>query len=81
MHLMMQKLKPDLVVILTESGSHPRIAIELSKYGAHLVVEKPMALTLSDADKMIAACDKENIKLFVVKQNRFNIPIQKLHMQ
>ena len=38
-----------------------------------------MALTLSVADKMITACDKENIKLFVVKQNRFNIPIQKLH--
>jgi predicted dehydrogenase len=78
MHLMMKTVVPDVVVILTESGLHPKITIALSIYGAHIIVEKPMALTLSDADKMIAACDKGNIKLFVVKQNRFNRPIQKL---
>src|SRR6185437_429062 len=40
--------------------------------------EKPMALRLSDAEAMIAACDEANIRLFVVKQNRYNLPIQKL---
>ena len=42
------------------------------------MVEKPMALTLEDADEMIQACDKYNIKLFVVKQNRFNVPVKEL---
>ncbi len=46
--------------------------------GKHIVVEKPMALTLDDADAMIRACDRAGVKLFVVKQNRFNVPVVKL---
>ncbi|SEH18281.1 Predicted dehydrogenase [Sphingopyxis sp. YR583] len=78
MHKMMQEIKPAVVTILTESGNHARHTIELARYGAHVVVEKPMALTLSDADAMIAACDKAGVRLFVVKQNRFNVPVAKL---
>jgi UDP-N-acetyl-2-amino-2-deoxyglucuronate dehydrogenase len=78
MHAMMREVKPDVVTILTESGSHARHTIELAAYGAHVVVEKPMALTLSDADAMIEACDLAGVKLFVVKQNRFNVPVVKL---
>ena len=37
-----------------------------------------MALTLEDADKMIEACDRNGVRLFVVKQNRYNLPVQKL---
>jgi UDP-N-acetyl-2-amino-2-deoxyglucuronate dehydrogenase len=64
--------------VLTESGLHAQHTIELAPYGAHVVVEKPMALTLDDADAMIEACDKHGVKLFVVKQNRFNVPIVQL---
>lgn len=78
MHKMMQTEKVDVVVILTESGRHAEHTIALAQYGAHIVVEKPMALTLSDADRMITACDRAGIKLFVVKQNRFNVPVVKL---
>lgn len=78
MHEMMVQIRPDVVSILTESGNHARHTIELAPYGAHLVVEKPMALTLEDADAMISACDQAGIKLFVVKQNRFNVPVVKL---
>ena len=78
MHKMMNIEKPDLVVVLTESGKHAQHVIELAKYGAHIVVEKPMALTLSDADRMIQVCDAAGIKLFVIKQNRFNLPVVKL---
>lgn len=78
MHEMMKAVSPDVVVILTESGNHANHTIELSSYGKHIVVEKPMALRLSDADRMIEACDRNNIKLFVVKQNRFNVPIVRL---
>ena len=78
MHQMMQKEDIDVIVILTESGNHADHVIQLSKYGKHIVVEKPMALRLSDADSMIEACDTAGIKLFVVKQNRFNVPVLKL---
>lgn len=78
MHQMIQEVPCDVVVILTESGNHAKHAVELAKHGKHIVVEKPMALTLDDADAMIRACDLAGVKLFVVKQNRFNIPVVKL---
>lgn len=78
MHQMIQEVPCDVVVILTESGNHAKHAVELAKHGKHIVVEKPMALTLEDADAMIRACDLAGAKLFVVKQNRFNIPVVKL---
>ena len=78
LHDMMKTEKIDVVVVLTESGLHAQHTIELAPYGAHVVVEKPMALTLDDADAMIEACDKHGVKLFVVKQNRFNVPIVQL---
>jgi predicted dehydrogenase len=46
--------------------------IDLARYGKHIVTEKPMALAVSDCDEMIAACKKNNCRLFVIKQNRFN---------
>jgi len=78
MHEMMRIEKPDLVAVLTESGNHATHVIQLAQYGAHILVEKPMALTLVDADEMIKVCDTAGIKLFVVKQNRFNLPVVKL---
>jgi len=78
MHEMMKRTQVDVVVVLTESGNHAKHLIELAQYGKHLVVEKPMALTLDDADAMIRACDEAGVRLFVVKQNRFNVPVVKL---
>ena len=78
MHTMMKSEDIDVVVVLTESGNHSDDVIALAEYGKHIVVEKPMALELSTADKMISACDKNNVTLFVVKQNRFNLPVLKL---
>jgi predicted dehydrogenase len=78
MHAMMQQADIDVVVVLTESGNHARHVVELARYGKHIVVEKPMALRLEDADAMIAACDRSGARLFVVKQNRFNVPVVKL---
>ncbi|NOH80812.1 Gfo/Idh/MocA family oxidoreductase [Vibrio sp. RE86] len=77
MHTMMRECTIDVVVVLTESGYHAKNVIELAQYGKHIVVEKPMALTLDDADAMIEACDTFGAKLFVVKQNRFNVPVVK----
>jgi UDP-N-acetyl-2-amino-2-deoxyglucuronate dehydrogenase len=67
----------DAVSVLTPSGMHPAHAIATAKAGKHVIVEKPMALRLQDADTMIRACDAAAVKLFVVKQNRFNVPVVK----
>lgn len=79
-HEMMAKMKSeiDVISILTPSGYHAQNAFDVIKYKKHLVVEKPMALTMVDADKMISECDQMGVKLFVVKQNRLNKPVQKL---
>jgi predicted dehydrogenase len=74
---MMEEQSIDVAVVLTESGNHARDVLALAPYGKHIVVEKPMALRLDDADAMIAACDLHGAKLFVVKQNRFNVPVVK----
>jgi len=78
MHEMMGREDIDVVSVLTESGLHAEHVIALAPYRKHIVVEKPMALSLADADRMIGACDRAGVKLFVVKQNRFNVPVVKL---
>jgi UDP-N-acetyl-2-amino-2-deoxyglucuronate dehydrogenase len=78
MNVMARSEKIDVFVVLTESGNHAKNVIELTKYSKHIIVEKPMALTLHEADSMIQACENVGVKLFVVKQNRFNIPVIKL---
>lgn len=77
-HTMMKGAELDAVSVLTPSGSHAQNVIEVAPYGKHIVVEKPMALRLEDADTMTALCARHKIKLFVVKQNRFNVPVVKL---
>jgi len=76
---MLQKEDVEIVNILTESGYHPDHTIDIvKKYRKHIVCEKPMALRLEDADEMIRICDENGVQLFVVKQNRYNLPVQKL---
>ncbi len=76
---MLNKEDVDIVSILTESGNHAKHAIDVVKrFKKHILVEKPMALTLKDADEMIRVCDENGVKLFVVKQNRYNLPVMKV---
>ena len=67
----------DAVSVLTPSGMHAEHSILVAKSKRHVLVEKPMALTLTDADAMIHACDEAGVGLYVVKQNRFNVPVVK----
>ena len=67
----------DVISVLTPSGAHCENVLDLVQYGRPLVVEKPLALRLEDADRMIEACDAHGVKLFVVHQNRYNLPILK----
>ena len=75
---MVEKENLDLVVVATESGSHASIAIDCLNKGINVIVEKPMALSIEDADKMIEAAKIKGVKLCVSHQNRFNKSIQKL---
>jgi predicted dehydrogenase len=67
----------DVISVLTPSGAHCPNVLDFVQYGRPIVVEKPMALRLDDADHMIEACDAHGVKLFVVHQNRYNLPIVK----
>ncbi|TVQ23774.1 MAG: gfo/Idh/MocA family oxidoreductase [Spirochaetaceae bacterium] len=69
----------EVVSILTPSGLHPEQAIDVMEhFGRHVIVEKPMALDPADADRMIASAQRSGVKLFVVKQNRYNRPVVRL---
>ncbi len=68
----------DMVVICTPSGLHPVQGIMAAERGLHVLTEKPMAIRLEDAEKLIETCDRHKVKLFVVKQNRLNPTIQLL---
>ncbi len=68
----------DLVVLATPSGLHATQAIRCAEAGRHVVTEKPMATRWEDGKAMVAACDRANVHLFVVKQNRRNATVRLL---
>ena len=78
---MLHNTKFDVASILTPSGLHAEHAIQIMNYGKHVVVEKPMALKVADADAMIKSAKKNKVELFVVKQNRYNVPVVKLRQE
>ncbi|MBA4602986.1 Gfo/Idh/MocA family protein [Thermoactinomyces mirandus] len=71
----------DVVCICTPSGLHPQLTIQAAEAKKHVIVEKPMALTLEDADRMIAACEKNGVKMAVVHPNRFRPAVVELRKQ
>jgi UDP-N-acetyl-2-amino-2-deoxyglucuronate dehydrogenase len=75
---LLERSDVDVVNVLTESGNHARVALDALASGRAVVVEKPMALRLQDADEMIATAHSHGVRLFTVKQNRYNPPIQLL---
>ena len=75
---MLQKGNIDVCSICTESGYHAEISLYCLNHNKHVIVEKPMAMSISDANKMIQTAKQNNLKLAVCHQNRFNLPIQKL---
>lgn len=66
----------DIISICTPNATHAEIAIASMKAGKHVLVEKPMAISKVDCEGMIHIALKTGKSLFVVKQNRFNPPVQ-----
>lgn len=77
-HEMLEKEQPELVAIATESGEHTRIALDCIDFGCNLIIEKPIALSLSDADSIIRSAKEKGVKVCVSHQNRFNKSIRKI---
>lgn len=69
---MLEKEKPELVAIATESGKHAKIALDCLDYNCNLIIEKPIALSISDADEIIAKAKKNGVQVCACHQNRFN---------
>lgn len=62
----------DVVNICTPSGAHLDPAVAAAKAGKHVVVEKPLEITLKRCDKIIDACRKNNVKLATIMPSRFS---------
>lgn len=75
---MLKKEKPELVAIATESGKHAEIAIDCIDAGCNIIIEKPIALSLEDADRIIARAKEKGVKVCACHQNRFNKSIRKI---
>lgn len=62
----------DVVSICTPAVLHPDVTVAAARNGKHVICEKPMALTIKDCDRMIAAADKAGIKLQIAHMERFS---------
>lgn len=73
---LLSDISVDIVSICTPNNTHAEIAIAALQAGKHVLVEKPMAIKKVDCENMIHTALKTGKSLFVVKQNRFNPPVQ-----
>jgi predicted dehydrogenase len=76
--LLSQEKNIDVVVICTPNGLHATHSIQSLKAGFHVLVEKPMAITVSDCDEMMQVAEAVGKQIFTVIQNRFNPPVAAL---
>ncbi len=68
--------KPELVAIATESGKHAAIAIDCIQAGCNVIIEKPIALSIADADDILNAARENGVLVCANHQNRFNKSVQ-----
>lgn len=75
---MVDSAQIDLVIVCTPHPFHRQPAVEAASAGAHILVEKPLASTLEDADAIIDACKNSGVKLGVVSQRRWYAPVMRV---
>lgn len=76
--VMLDMESPDIIAICTESGKHAEIALDCIAKGCNLIIEKPIALSLADADAIIEESKRMGVKVCACHQNRFNKSILKI---
>lgn len=67
----------ELVAIATESGLHAQIALDCIDAGVNVIIEKPMAMSMADAEEIIRRSEAKGVTVCACHQNRFNIAVQK----
>ena len=77
-HEMLRVCQPELVAVATFSGTHASIAVDCIEAGCHVIIEKPIALSLADADRIIEAEKRMGVKVCANHQNRFNAAVQQM---
>jgi len=77
---MIEAVKPELVSIATSSGEHASIALYCIEHGINTIIEKPMAMSLRDADAIIEASERTGALVSVCQQCRFNKAVQKARL-
>ncbi len=68
----------ELVAIATSSGAHAEIALHCIENGINVIIEKPMAMSIDDAEKIIKLSEEKGVKVSACHQNRFNIAVQQM---
>lgn len=74
---MLQEVKPELAAIATESGIHAQIALDCIDQGVNVIIEKPMAMSMEDAEEIVRRSQEKGVKVCACHQNRFNTAVQK----
>ena len=73
---MIEEVQPELVGIATESGIHAEIALYCIDHGVNCIIEKPIAMSMEDADEIVRRSEEKHVKVAACHQNRFNIAVQ-----
>ena len=75
---LLAEVKPQLCAVATESGNHATISLDAIEAGSHMIIEKPIALSMGDGRALIEAAERKGVKLCACHQNRFNKSIGKI---
>ncbi len=67
----------ELIAIATESGLHARIALDCIDAGVNVIIEKPIAMSMGDADEIIRRSEQKGVVVCACHQNRFNVAVKK----
>ena len=67
----------ELASIATESGKHAAIALDCIDAGVNVIIEKPMAMSMADADEIVRRSEERGVLVAACHQNRFNVAVQK----
>ncbi len=76
--MLMEHPKVDVVAITTGSGTHAEITLWCIEHGFNVIVEKPMAMSMADADEIVKRSEEKGVKVSVCHQNRFNVAVQEM---
>lgn len=75
---MIEENQLDLVAIATESGAHAKIALDCIEHEINCIIEKPIAMSIEDADEIVRRAEEKGVKVSACHQNRFNVAVQEM---